>query len=54
MQKANIAAGKAIARILCTSLGPKGMDKMLQSPDSDVTISTHPPPCCFPPFLYGQ
>jgi T-complex protein 1 subunit epsilon len=40
-QKANIAAGKAVARILSTSLGPKGMDKMLQSPDGDVTISTH-------------
>jgi hypothetical protein len=48
-QKANIAAGKAVARILRTSLGPKGMDKMLQSPDGDVTISTHPPPCCFCP-----
>ena len=38
-QKANIASGKAVARILRTSLGPKGMDKMLQSPDGDVTIS---------------
>lgn len=38
-QKANISAGRAIARILKTSLGPKGMDKMLQSPDGDVTIS---------------
>lgn len=38
-QKANIAAGKAVARILRTSLGPKGMDKMIQSPDGDVTIS---------------
>ena len=38
-QKANIAAGKSVARILRTSLGPKGMDKMLQSPDGDVTIS---------------
>jgi len=38
-QKANIAAGKAVARILRTSLGPKGMDKMLQSPDGDVTIT---------------
>ena len=39
-QKANISAAKAVARILKTSLGPKGMDKMLQSPDGDVTIST--------------
>lgn len=38
-QKANISAGKAVARILRTSLGPKGMDKILQSPDGDVTIS---------------
>ena len=38
-QKANISAGRAVARILKTSLGPKGMDKMLQSPDGDVTIS---------------
>ena len=38
-QKANISSGKAVARILRTSLGPKGMDKMLQSPDGDVTIS---------------
>ena len=39
-QKANIAAAKAVSRILRSSLGPKGMDKMLQSPDGDVTIST--------------
>lgn len=38
-QKANIAAARSVARILRTSLGPKGMDKMLQSPDGDVTIS---------------
>ncbi|KAG6525466.1 hypothetical protein ZIOFF_015422 [Zingiber officinale] len=38
-QKANISAGQAVARILRTSLGPKGMDKMLQSPDGDVIIS---------------
>ncbi|KAE9447702.1 hypothetical protein C3L33_20395, partial [Rhododendron williamsianum] len=37
-QKSNISAGKAVARILRTSLGPKGMDKMLQSPDGEVTI----------------
>ncbi|MFQ6640616.1 hypothetical protein Gotur_016918 [Gossypium turneri] len=38
-QKANISAGRAVSRILRTSLGPKGMDKMLQSPDGDVTIT---------------
>ena len=37
--KSNIAAAKAVARVLRSSLGPKGMDKMLQSPDGDVTIS---------------
>jgi chaperonin GroEL (HSP60 family) len=30
---------KAVARILYTLLGPKGMDKMLQSRDGDITIS---------------
>ncbi|KAL1529247.1 hypothetical protein AB1Y20_000202 [Prymnesium parvum] len=38
-QKANIMAAKAVCNILRTSLGPKGMDKMLQSPDGDVTIT---------------
>ncbi|KMZ74640.1 T-complex protein 1 subunit epsilon [Zostera marina] len=38
-QKANINAGKTVARILRTSLGPKGMDKMLQSPDGELTIT---------------
>lgn len=40
-QKANIAAGKAVSKILRTSLGPKGMDKMLQSPDGEVTVSKY-------------
>jgi T-complex protein 1 subunit epsilon len=40
-QKANIASGMAVSRILRNSLGPKGMDKMLQSPDGDVTISQY-------------
>jgi T-complex protein 1 subunit epsilon len=38
-QKSNILAAKAVCNILKTSLGPKGMDKMLQSPDGDVTIT---------------
>lgn len=39
----NILAAKAVSRTLRTSLGPKGMDKMLQSPDGDVTVSEwHP------------
>lgn len=37
--KANILAGKTVSRVLRSSLGPKGMDKMLTSPDGDVTIS---------------
>jgi len=37
--KANIQAAKAVSRVLRTSLGPKGMDKMLQSPDGDVIIT---------------
>ena len=45
-QKANIQAARAITRILKSSLGPKGMDKMLQGPDGDVCISEAP--LCMP------
>ncbi len=38
-QKANILAARSITNILRSSLGPKGMDKMLVSPDGDVTIT---------------
>merc|ERR1711998_714659 len=38
-QKANIMAAKSVCNILKTSLGPKGMDKMLQSPDGDVCVT---------------
>lgn len=38
-QKSNILAARSISSILRTSLGPKGMDKMLVSPDGDVTIT---------------
>ena len=41
-QKANIQAAKTISRMLQSSLGPKGMDKMLQSGDGDVCISKCP------------
>lgn len=37
--KANIHAARAVSETLKTSLGPKGMDKMLVSPDGDVTVS---------------
>lgn len=32
-------AAKTVANLLKTSLGPKGMDKMLISPDGDVIVS---------------
>jgi len=32
-------AAKAVADIVKTSLGPKGLDKLLVSPDGDVTIT---------------
>lgn len=38
-QKSNILAAKSIAKVLRSSLGPKGMDKMLVSQDGDVTIT---------------
>jgi len=37
--KANILAARSVCNILRTSLGPKGMDKMMVSPDGDITIS---------------
>lgn len=38
-QRANILAARTVTNLLRTSLGPKGMDKMLVSPDGDITIS---------------
>ena len=32
-------AAKSVAQTLRSSLGPKGMDKMLVSSDSDVTVT---------------
>jgi len=37
--KENILAAKAVANIMKTSLGPKGMDKIMMSPDGDVTVT---------------
>lgn len=37
--KSHILAAKAIAKIIRTSLGPKGLDKLLVSPDGDVMVS---------------
>lgn len=38
-QKANILAGRSVSSLLRSSLGPKGMDKMLVNADGEVTIS---------------
>lgn len=37
--KANILAARTVANVIRTSLGPLGMDKMLVSPDGDVTVT---------------
>merc|ERR1712025_340449 len=37
--KSHIIAAKAVANILKTSLGPKGLDKLMVSPDGDITIT---------------
>lgn len=37
--KSNIAAARTVANTIRTSLGPKGMDKMLVSPDGDVLVT---------------
>ncbi|MEM4325697.1 MAG: thermosome subunit alpha [Candidatus Pacearchaeota archaeon] len=38
-QRSNILAARMIADIIKTTLGPKGMDKMLVSPTNDITIT---------------
>src|SRR3990170_3210462 len=38
-QKNNIAAAKLVADLVKTSLGPRGLDKMLVDPIGDVTIT---------------
>eukprot|EP01132_Coremiostelium_polycephalum_P003621 gene3621-4510_t len=38
-QRAHILAAKTIANIMKSSLGPKGMDKMIISQDGDVTVT---------------
>ena len=37
--KSHIMAARTVANTLKTSLGPKGLDKMMVSPDNDVTIT---------------
>lgn len=39
IRSANILAATAVADVVRTSLGPKGMDKMIQSPQGEVTIT---------------
>ncbi|KAI9092612.1 chaperonin Cpn60/TCP-1 family [Phlyctochytrium arcticum] len=38
-QKSHILAGKTVANIVKSSLGPRGLDKILISPDGDITIT---------------
>lgn len=38
-QKSHILAAKAVSGTLRTSLGPNGLDKMMVSPDGDVTVT---------------
>ena len=38
-QKANLLAARLVSRVLRTSLGPKGMDKMMVDQDGSVTVS---------------
>ena len=39
IRKSNIRAAKALADAIRTSLGPKGMDKMIKDAKSNVTIT---------------
>merc|ERR1712051_1168062 len=39
IRKSNIQAAKALSDAIRTSLGPKGMDKMIQDPKGEVTIT---------------
>ncbi|KAG0305769.1 T-complex protein 1 subunit epsilon [Dissophora globulifera] len=38
-QKSHILAAKTIANIIKTSLGPRGLDKILISPDGEITVT---------------
>eukprot|EP00161_Ancyromonas_sigmoides_P012586 TRINITY_DN31_c0_g1_i1.p1 TRINITY_DN31_c0_g1~~TRINITY_DN31_c0_g1_i1.p1 ORF type:complete len:538 (-),score=188.99 TRINITY_DN31_c0_g1_i1:30-1643(-) len=39
VRTSNILAGKAVASLIRTSLGPRGMDKLIQSANGDVVIT---------------
>lgn len=38
VRNSNIVAAKAVANAIRTSLGPRGMDKLMQLPDGEVLI----------------
>ena len=38
-QRNNIAAAKMVAEVVKTTLGPKGMDKMLVSPTNEIIVT---------------
>lgn len=38
-QRSNITAAKMVAEVVKTTLGPKGMDKMLVSPTDEITVT---------------
>lgn len=37
--QSHILAARSVASILATSLGPKGLDKLMVSPDGDITVT---------------
>jgi T-complex protein 1 subunit epsilon len=37
--QSHILAAKSVAGVLRSSLGPKGLDKLLVSPDGDITVT---------------
>jgi len=37
--QSHILAAKSVASIIRTSLGPKGLDKMMVTPDGEVTVT---------------
>ena len=38
-QRNNVLAARMVAEMVKTTLGPKGMDKMLVSPTNDITVT---------------
>lgn len=39
MYQSHILAARTVATIVKTSLGPRGLDKILVSPDGDITVT---------------